>query len=52
VARLALPKFCKKFQGNLILVTNLLETPYEPDTRGEILLLEKIGENPTASIAC
>jgi len=32
--------------GNLTLVTNLLGTPYEPDTRGKILFLEDIGEEP------
>ena len=32
--------------GNLTLVTNLLGTPYEPDTRGKILFLEEIGEEP------
>jgi muramoyltetrapeptide carboxypeptidase len=30
--------------GNLTLVTNLLGTPYEPDTRGKILFLEEVGE--------
>ncbi len=32
--------------GNLTLVTNLLGTPYEPDTRGKILFLEDVGEEP------
>ncbi len=32
--------------GNLTLVTNALGTPYEPDTRGKILFLEEIGEEP------
>jgi muramoyltetrapeptide carboxypeptidase len=32
--------------GNLTLVTNLLGTPYEPDTRGKILFLEEVGEEP------
>jgi len=32
--------------GNLTLVTNLLGTPYEPDTRGKIFFLEDIGEEP------
>ena len=32
--------------GNLTLVTNLIGTPYEPDTRGKILFLEDIGEEP------
>jgi muramoyltetrapeptide carboxypeptidase len=32
--------------GNLTLVTNLLGTPFEPDTRGRILFLEEIGEEP------
>jgi len=32
--------------GNLTLVTNLLGTPFEPDTRGKILFLEEIGEEP------
>jgi muramoyltetrapeptide carboxypeptidase len=32
--------------GNLTLVTNLMGTPYEPDTRGKILFLEEIGEEP------
>jgi muramoyltetrapeptide carboxypeptidase len=32
--------------GNLTLVTNLLGTPFEPDTRGKILFLEEIDEEP------
>jgi len=32
--------------GNLTLVTNLLGTPFEPDTKGKILFLEDIGEEP------
>lgn len=32
--------------GNLTLVTNLLGTPYEPDTRGKIFFLEEVGEEP------
>jgi muramoyltetrapeptide carboxypeptidase len=32
--------------GNLTLVTNLLGTPYEPDTRGKLFFLEEIGEEP------
>jgi muramoyltetrapeptide carboxypeptidase len=32
--------------GNLTLVTNLLGSPYEPDTRGKILFLEDVGEEP------
>lgn len=32
--------------GNLTLLTNLLGTPYEPDTRGKILFIEEIGEEP------
>lgn len=32
--------------GNLTLVTNLLGTPYEPDTTGKILFLEEIDEEP------
>lgn len=32
--------------GNLTLVTSLLGTPYEIDTKGKILLLEDIGETP------
>jgi muramoyltetrapeptide carboxypeptidase len=32
--------------GNLTLVTNLIGTPYEPDTKGKILFLEDIGEEP------
>jgi muramoyltetrapeptide carboxypeptidase len=32
--------------GNLTLVTNALGTPYEPDTKGKILFLEEIGEEP------
>ena len=32
--------------GNLTLVTNLIGTPFEPDTRGKILFLEDIGEEP------
>jgi muramoyltetrapeptide carboxypeptidase len=32
--------------GNLTLVTNLLGTPFEPDTRGKIFFLEDIGEEP------
>jgi muramoyltetrapeptide carboxypeptidase len=32
--------------GNLTLVTNLLGTPYEPDTQGKIFFLEDIGEEP------
>ncbi len=32
--------------GNLTLVTHLIGTPYEPDTRGKILFLEDIGEEP------
>lgn len=30
--------------GNLTLLTALLGTPYEPDTRGKLLFLEEIGE--------
>jgi muramoyltetrapeptide carboxypeptidase len=32
--------------GNLTLVTNLIGTPYEPDTTGKILFLEEIDEEP------
>jgi muramoyltetrapeptide carboxypeptidase len=32
--------------GNLTLVTNLIGTPFEPDTTGKILFLEDIGEEP------
>ena len=32
--------------GNLTLVTNLMGTPYEPDTKGKILFLEDVGEEP------
>jgi muramoyltetrapeptide carboxypeptidase len=32
--------------GNLTLMTNLIGTPFEPDTRGKILFLEDIGEEP------
>jgi muramoyltetrapeptide carboxypeptidase len=32
--------------GNLTLVTNLLGTPYEPDTQGKIFFLEEVGEEP------
>ncbi len=32
--------------GNLTLVTNLLGTPYEPNTKGKILFLEEVGEEP------
>ncbi len=32
--------------GNLTLVTNLIGTPFEPDTKGKILFLEEIGEEP------
>ncbi|NJP08846.1 MAG: LD-carboxypeptidase [Leptolyngbyaceae cyanobacterium RU_5_1] len=32
--------------GNLTLVTNLIGTPFEPDTRGKILFLEEIDEEP------
>lgn len=32
--------------GNLTLVTNLLGTPFEPDTKGKIFFLEDIGEEP------
>jgi muramoyltetrapeptide carboxypeptidase len=32
--------------GNLSLVTNLLGTPYEPDTKGKVLFLEEVGEEP------
>jgi len=32
--------------GNLAVFTGLVGTPYEPDTRGAILLLEDIGEAP------
>ncbi|MBO1003935.1 S66 peptidase family protein [Pseudogracilibacillus auburnensis] len=32
--------------GNLSLVTGLLGTPYEIDTKGKILFLEEIGEQP------
>ncbi|WP_171574611.1 S66 peptidase family protein [Leptolyngbya sp. Cla-17] len=32
--------------GNLTLITNLIGTPFEPDTTGKILFLEEIGEEP------
>jgi muramoyltetrapeptide carboxypeptidase len=32
--------------GNLTLVTNLIGTPFEPDTKGKILFLEEIDEEP------
>ncbi|MCL6580401.1 MAG: LD-carboxypeptidase [Firmicutes bacterium] len=32
--------------GNLSLVAALLGTPYEPDTRGRVLVLEDVGERP------
>lgn len=32
--------------GNLSLVCSLMGTPYEPDTRGKILFLEDVGEEP------
>jgi muramoyltetrapeptide carboxypeptidase len=32
--------------GNLTLVTNLMGTPYEIDTKGKILFLEEVGEEP------
>ncbi len=32
--------------GNLTLVTHLIGTPYEPDTRGKIFFLEEIDEEP------
>jgi muramoyltetrapeptide carboxypeptidase len=32
--------------GNLSLITNLLGTPYEIDTRGAILFVEDVGEDP------
>lgn len=32
--------------GNLTLVTNLIGSPYEPDTKGKILFLEDVGEEP------
>lgn len=32
--------------GNLSLITSLLGTPYEIDTKGKILFLEEIGEQP------
>jgi len=32
--------------GNLSLVASLMGTPYEPDTRGKILFLEDVGEEP------
>ena len=32
--------------GNLSLISSLMGTPYEPDTRGNILFLEDVGEEP------
>ena len=32
--------------GNLTLISTLMGTPYEPDTRGAILFLEDVGEQP------
>lgn len=32
--------------GNLTLISSLMGTPYEPDTRGAILFLEDVGEEP------
>lgn len=32
--------------GNLTLVSSLMGTPYEPDTRGKIFFLEDVGEEP------
>lgn len=32
--------------GNLSLLTKLMGTPYEPDFRGRILILEEVGEEP------
>jgi muramoyltetrapeptide carboxypeptidase len=34
------------FAGNLSLITNLMGTPYEIDTRGKILCLEDVAEDP------
>ena len=34
--------------GNLMLITSLLGTPYELDTKGKILFIEEIGELATA----
>ena len=38
--------------GNLTLVSRLMGTPYEIDTRGRILFLEEIGEKRTVSTGC
>ena len=38
--------------GNLTLVSRLMGTPYEIDTRGRILFLEEIGEKRTVSMGC
>jgi len=32
--------------GNLSIITSLMGTPYEPDTRGKIIFIEDIGEEP------
>jgi muramoyltetrapeptide carboxypeptidase len=32
--------------GNLTLISSLMGTPYEPDTRGKIFFLEDVGEEP------
>jgi len=32
--------------GNLTLVSSLMGTPYEPDTRGKIFFIEDVGEEP------
>lgn len=32
--------------GNLTLISTLMGTPYEPDTRGKIFFLEDVGEEP------
>ncbi len=32
--------------GNLTLISSLMGTPYEPDTRGKIFFLEEVGEEP------
>lgn len=32
--------------GNLTLISSLMGTPYEPDTRGKILFIEEVGEEP------
>jgi muramoyltetrapeptide carboxypeptidase len=32
--------------GNLTLISSLMGTPYEPDTRGKIFFIEDVGEEP------